>query len=49
MVQPAKHRQCNDTSTLRRLGFAGLWTIPSEAQVSAGIVLIDEIAAENLA
>ena len=28
VVQPAKHRQRNDTSTFRRLGFAVLWTIP---------------------
>ena len=49
VVQPAKQGQRSDTSTLRRLGFAGPWTIPSEAQVSAGIVIIDKIAAENLA
>ncbi len=49
MVQPAKHRQRNDASTLRRLGFAGLRAISSETQVSAGIVIIDEIAPENLA
>ncbi len=49
MVQPAKHRQRIDTSTFRRLGFAGLWTFPSEAQMSARIVIISEISAENFA
>lgn len=49
MVQPAKHRQRNDTSTFRGFGFAVLWTITSETQVSAGIVIICEIAAENFA
>ncbi len=49
MVQSAKHRQRNDTSTFRGFGFAVFWTITSETQVSAGVVIISQIAAENFA